>query len=395
MPRPRRRLFATTDRAETTFVGNLLRQETVGGAAVLAAAAFAVLWANSPFADAYESLRTLQLGPLDVQHWAADGALALFFFLAGLELKRELLVGSLRRPADALVPIVSALAGVAVPAIVYTVVNLAGGGPLVGWAIPAATDIAFALAVLAVVGSSLPSQLRAFLLTLAVVDDLVVIAIIAVFYTSTVQLLPLLGAVALLGCYVALQRMRIRSRLIYVPLALACWWCMHESGVHATIAGVALGLLTRVIPDPDEHRSPAERLEHRLTPYSTGLAVPLFALLTAGVPIRGGVDLLSHPVMIGVVLGLVVGKPLGVMAGAWTVTRFTRAELNDEIGWRDIFGVAVLAGVGFTVALLVSGLSFDGEQAEVAKTAVLLGSVLAALLAAALLGRRSRVHRSG
>jgi Na+:H+ antiporter, NhaA family len=395
MPRPRRRLFATTDRAETTFVGNLLRQETVGGAAVLAAAAFAVLWANSPFADAYESLRTLQLGPLDVQHWAADGALALFFFLAGLELKRELLVGSLRRPADALVPIVSALAGVAVPAIVYTVVNLAGGGPLVGWAIPAATDIAFALAVLAVVGSSLPSQLRAFLLTLAVVDDLVVIAIIAVFYTSTVQLLPLLGAVALLGCYVALQRMRIRSRLIYVPLALACWWCMHESGVHATIAGVALGLLTRVIPDPDEHGSPAERLEHRLTPYSTGLAVPLFALLTAGVPIRGGVDLLSHPVMIGVVLGLVVGKPLGVMAGAWTVTRFTRAELNDEIGWRDIFGVAVLAGVGFTVALLVSGLSFDGEQAEVAKTAVLLGSVLAALLAAALLGRRSRVHRSG
>ena len=178
---PRRPKFLPDpERGESTFVGDLLRQETTGGAIVLAAALVAVVWANSPFADAYTALRHLTIGPLDLEQWAADGALALFFFVAGLELKREMLVGSLRRPADAAVPIVAALAGVATPALVYTAVNLADDGRLRGWAIPAATDIAFALAVLAVVGAWLPTSLRAFLLTLAVVDDLVVIIVIAV-----------------------------------------------------------------------------------------------------------------------------------------------------------------------------------------------------------------------
>ena len=181
-----------------------------------------------------------------------------------------MVVGSLRRPADALVPIVAALAGVATPALVYLAVNLLDDGRPSGWAIPAATDIAFALAVLAVVGSSLPSALRAFLLTLAVVDDLVVIVIIAVFYTSTLHLLPLLAAALLLAAYAVLQRLRVTSALVYVPLVVATWWAVHESGVHATVAGVALGLLTRVRPDPDENRSPAERLEHRLTPSPRG-----------------------------------------------------------------------------------------------------------------------------
>ncbi|MEO5710319.1 MAG: Na+/H+ antiporter NhaA [Nocardioidaceae bacterium] len=385
-------LIPRPSRSESTFVGDLLRQETVGGAVVLVAAVAAVVWANSPWGDAYRSLRHLGLGPLDLEQWAADGALALFFFVAGLELKREFLVGSLRRPADAAVPIVAALAGVATPALMFTVVNLVGGGDTQGWAIPAATDIAFALAVMAVVGSSLPSSLRAFLLTLAVVDDLVVIVIIAVFYTSTLHLLPLLLAVLLLATYAVLQRRRVTSFLVYVPLAGATWWCVHESGIHATIAGVALGLLTRVLPDPDESASPAERLEHRLTPLSAGVAVPFFALLSAGVVIGGGSALLRDPVVIGVVLGLVVGKPLGVLAGAWGVTRFTRAELNEDLSWRDVFGVAVLAGVGFTVALLVAELSFPPGEAEAAKTAVLVGSVVAALLASLLLGRRSRVH---
>ena len=391
-PRRRPRFLPDADKGETTFVGDLLRQETVGGAIVLAAAIVAVLWANSPWADAYTSLRTLQVGPLDVEQWGADGALTLFFFVAGLELKREMLVGSLSRPADALVPVAAALAGVATPALVYTLVNVVGDGRTGGWAIPAATDIAFALAVLAVVGSSLPPSLRAFLLTLAVVDDLVVIVIIAVFYTSTLHLLPLLAAVGLLGCYVLLQRLRVQTFLAYVPLAVGCWWAVYQSGIHATIAGVALGLLTRVRPDQTENRSPAERLEHRLSPLSSGLAVPFFALTSAGVALHGGGALLSDPVVLGVMLGLVVGKPLGVMAGAWTVTRFTRAELNPEISWRDVFGLAVLAGVGFTVALLVSELSFGPGQAEAAKTAVLGGSVVAGLLAGAVLGRRNRVH---
>ncbi len=191
-----------------------------------------------------------------------------------------------------------------------------------------------------------------------------------------------------------MQHLRVQSTLLYLPLAITCWWFMHESGVHATIAGVALGLLTRVIPDETEKRSPAERLEHRLVPLSAGVAVPFFALLSAGVAIGGTDGFFSDPIVLGVAVGLVVGKPIGVMGGAWLVTRFTRAELNAEISWRDMFGVAVLAGVGFTVALLVADLSFEGDQAEGAKTAVLLGSVVAALLAALILGRRNRTHKA-
>lgn len=390
--RRRQKFFPDADKGESTFVGDLLRQETFGGAVVLVAAVVAVLWANSPLGDAYTSFQQLTLGPLDMEAWAADGALTIFFFVAGLELKREFLVGSLRKPVDAMVPIAAAGMGVAVPALIYLLINLEGGR-LQGWAIPAATDIAFALAVLAVVGSSLPSGLRAFLLTLAVVDDLIVIMIIAVFYTSTLDLVALGGAVALLALYAVLQHLRVTSALVYLPLAVACWWLMHESGVHATIAGVGLGLLTRVLPDEHEQRSPAERLEHRITPISAGLAVPFFALLSAGVAIQADAAFVTDPVVVGVVAGLVFGKPVGVLLGTWGVTRFTRAELNEDVTWRDVVGLAILAGVGFTVALLVAELSFGKEEAEAAKTAVLLGSLVAAVLAAVVLGRRNRVHR--
>jgi NhaA family Na+:H+ antiporter len=392
MSAERRRLLPTLTRGEDTFLGNLLRTETIGGAFVLVAAVVAVAWANSPFRESYADLRHLEIGPLDLEHWAADGALTLFFYVAGLELKREFLVGSLRRPADAMVPVVAAAAGVATPAAIYVAFNLESGD-LGGWAIPAATDIAFALAVLAVVGSALPTQLRAFLLTLAVVDDLIVIAIIAVFYTSSLDLAWLGAAAALLLLFGLLQAKRGESWLWYLPLSIATWWCVHESGIHATIAGVAMGLLTRVIPDEDEERSPAEILEHVLSPWSAGLAVPFFALMAAGVEISGGSHLVREPVVLGVVAGLVVGKPLGVLGGAWLVTRFTRAELNPELTWRDLVGVAILAGVGFTVALLVADLSFDGTEAEAAKTAVLAGSVLAATVAGAILRRRSRSAR--
>jgi Na+:H+ antiporter, NhaA family len=390
--RPRPRWFPTLDPGESSFVGQLLRSETVGGGIALVAAAIALVWANvGP--DSYHSLRGTEVGPLDLEHWAADGALAIFFFLAGLELKREFVVGSLRRPADAAIPVVAAVCGVAVPALFYVVANL-GTDNLGGWAIPSATDIAFALAVLAVVGSALPTQMRVFLLTLAVVDDLIVIAIIAVFYTDSLDFAALGVAVALFAVYAGCQRLRVRSVLVYVPIAVAGWWFLHESGVHATIAGVVLGLLTRVLPDPDEDRSPAERLEHRLSPLSSAVAVPFFALMSAGVALTGGTDLVTHPVVVGVVLGLVVGKPLGILLGAWSVARFTRAELDDELGWRDIAGLALLGGVGFTVSLLVADLSFADVRAEDAKAGVLAGSLLAGLLAVLVLGRRNRVHGS-
>jgi NhaA family Na+:H+ antiporter len=385
------RLFPDLEPGERTFLGDLFREETVGGALALLAAAVAVLWANSAWGDSYRSLIHLELGPLDVHHWAADGALTLFFFVAGLELKREFVVGSLRRLSDAVVPVMAAACGVAVPALVYLAVNLTGsGGEPGGWAIPSATDIAFALAVLAVVGSNLPASLRAFLLTMAVVDDLIVIVVIAAFYTEQLDL----GALAVAGvCFVVwavAQHFRISTPLLYLPLAVAAWWFTHESGVHATIAGVVLGLLTRVRPDPDEHYSPAENLEHRLAPLSSSLAVPFFALASAGVVIAGGSRLYADPVVIGVVLGLVLGKPLGVFGGAMLVTRFTHAELNDDLSWRDIVGVAILAGVGFTVSLLVADLSFGGGEADAAKTAVLVGSLFSALLGALVLGHRDR-----
>ena len=378
---------------ESTFVGDLLRQETVGGTLALVAAAAALAWANLS-GSSYAGLQHTVIGPLTVEHWAAEGALTLFFFVAGLELKRELLVGSLRRPADAIVPVVAAASGVAVPAVVFVTVDLlTGAGNLAGWAIPTATDIAFALAVLAVVGSALPTQLRAFLLTLAVVDDLIVIVVIAVAYTSSLSPGWLLVAVAALVGYATLQRMRVRAWPLHLLLGLLAWWAVHESGIHATVAGVALGLLTRVRPDAGEDISPAERLEHRLTPLSAGVAVPFFAFMSAGVSVSAGGALLREPLVVGVVLALLVGKPLGVLGGAWAVTRFTRARLHDAVAWRDLAGVAMLCGVGFTVSLLVSDLAFADPRRGSAKAAVLFGSVLAAVLAAAVLRRRNRRHR--
>ena len=385
------RLFPEPDQREASFLGDLFRREAVGGGIALVAAVVGIVWANSAWASSYFELRHVEVGPLDVEQWAADGALTLFFFVAGLELKRELVIGSLRRPADAAVPVAAAVCGVAVPALLYLAINANGGHPE-GWAVPAATDIAFALAVLAVVGSNLPTALRAFLLTLAVVDDLIVIVIIAVFFTDSLDFLWLAVALAAMVAWMLLQRARVSTPLIYVPLAVLAWWAVHECGVHATIAGVALGLLTRVKHDPDEETSPAEHLEHVLSPVSSALAVPFFALMSAGVVLEGGAELVSDPIVVGVVVGLVVGKPVGVFVGGWLVARFTRAELDPSIVWRDVVGVAVLAGIGFTVSLLVSDLSFEGVERDAAKTAVLIGSVISAVLGVLVLGHRDRFH---
>ena len=375
-----------------------LRNDLVGGAALLAAAVIAVVWANSPAADAYESLREFKLGPLDLQHWAADGLLAIFFFVAGLELKQELTSGSLSRPADALVPTVAELGGMLVPAGLYVAVNLvAPSGTLDGWAIPMATDIAFALGVLAVVGRSLPNSLRAFLLTLAVVDDLGAIAVIAIFFANNLDVLAMAIAIACLALYAVLQHRRVTTPFVYVPLALATWWFMHESGVHATVAGVALGLLTRVSVDPGEEESPRDRMEHMVGPWSAGLAVPLFALFAAGVTISGGSDVLTDPVVVGIAVGLLLGKTIGVLGGAWAITRLRSANLAPDLHWLDIAAVAVLAGSGFTVSLLLAELSFDGSELDRAKVAVLGASSLASLIGGLLLvirGRRYRADRS-
>ncbi len=392
-----RRVFPRVLGAERAFLADTLRAETTGGLLLLAAAVVALVWANSPWHESYEHLLHLEVGPLTLEAWAADGALTLFFYLAGLELKRELVVGSLSRISEAVVPVVAALAGMVAPALVYLSVNLAvAGGSLQGWAVPTATDIAFALAVLAIVGSSLPGALRAFLLTLAVVDDFGAILVIAAFFSDHLHVVPLLVSLGLIAVFYLLQRRRVRSPLLYVPIAIAAWWFMHESGIHATIAGVALGLVTRVKPDEGEEHSPAERLEHRLRPLSAGVAVPFFALFAAGVTIGGDVlgDLSHEPVALGIIAGLLVGKFAGVFGGAWLTARFTRAQLNSDLVWRDVAAVAVLAGIGFTVSLLIAQLAFaeDLARVDLAKAAVLAGSLLSAFIAAGLLFHRNRAY---
>ncbi|WP_406049094.1 Na+/H+ antiporter NhaA [Kribbella sp. NBC_00889] len=395
--RQKKRAFPRILGRERAFLADTLRAETTGGLLLLAAAVVALVWANSPWQDTYHQVSDAQVGPLTVEAWASDGALTLFFYLAGVELKREFVVGTLSRISEAVVPVAAALAGMVLPAIIYLAINLtAEDGRPDGWAVPTATDIAFALAVLAIVGSSLPSALRAFLLTLAVVDDFGAILVIAVFFAHGFHLLSLLASAALIAVWYVLQRRRVRTPFLYVPIAIGAWWFMYESGIHATIAGVALGLVTRVVPDPGEEHAPAERIEHRLRPWSAGVAVPLFALFAAGVTLSGNAlrEMLTDPVAIGVVAGLVLGKMIGVFGGSWVTARFTRAELNSDLSWRDVGAVSVLAGIGFTVALLIAGLAFadDIAQVERAKAAVLVASLLSAVIAAALLFRRNRAY---
>ena len=409
----RPRLLRRSSWAEAQRVAALLRTETVGGALLLAAALAALVWSNSPWRDGYAALRDTVVGPaglhLDLRlgQWAEDGLLALLFMLAGMELKREFLVGDLRRPARAALPVVAALCGVALPALVYagTVILLGAPDALRGWAIPTATDIAFALAVLAVIGTHLPAALRSFLLTLAIVDDLVAITIIAIFYTGELDLAMLaLSAVPLAG-FAALVQRRMAQWWALLPLAVATWGLVHASGVHATVAGVLLALTVPVRPRArvprasthDAGTDVAERFEHRLRPLSAGFAVPAFAFFAAGVTVVGGgfATAMADAAALGVVAGLVAGKFVGILGGTWAFARFTRAELDEDLAWSDVTGLALLAGIGFTVSLLVGELAFGAgtERDEHVKLAVLVGSLLAALAASVVLRTRNRVYR--
>jgi NhaA family Na+:H+ antiporter len=400
--RVRRAFLERLPIAERTEILSALRDETTGGFVLLVATAAALLWANLG-TDSYFAVAETTIGPaslhldLSVATWAADALLVVFFLVAGLELKREIVVGELSDRATAILPAVAAVCGMAVPALVYVAVNIAMDGELTGWAVPTATDIAFALAVLAVIGSRMPTSLRAFLLTLAVVDDLLAITIIAVFFTPNLSILPLVGAVALLCLYAVLQRLRVGGWWIYLPIFLAAWVLTHESGVHATVIGVAFGLATRARVGEGEDESPAEWLEHHLRPFSAAVCVPLFALFAAGVVVSPDTmqAMLTDPVALGIVFGLLVGKGVGIAGGAYVAARFTRAELAEDLSWSDVVGVAVLAGIGFTVSLLISELAFDSDPATLAlaKAAVLTGSLLSALVAALILARRNAVYR--
>jgi Na+:H+ antiporter, NhaA family len=352
--------------------------------------------------------------------------MTIFFFVVSLEIKREFIFGELRDRRTAALPIVAAIGGMVVPALVYTLFN-AGTEASRGWGIPMATDIAFAVAVVLAAGPRVPAAARLFLLTLAIVDDLGAITVIAVFYTDDVSLAWLAGAVGVLFLVWVLRESRVRAVLVYVVLGLICWFMLHESGVHSTIAGVALGFLTPVwsllapqkypevarglvdeidartgdgILTNDEHelndgtlreigrlsretQAPLDRLEYRLVPWSSFLVIPLFAFANGGVPLPDVPvgDWLADPVVLGVALGLVLGKTIGVFGAAWLAVRTGWARMPEAMTNVHLLGVAMAAGVGFTVALFVANLAFAaGPMAEMAKLGILLGSVLAAVL---------------
>lgn len=380
-----------------------LRTETTGGIILLAATAVALLWANSALGDVYRAVRDFELGPealhlhLSIGDWAKDGLLALFFFVVGLELKRELVVGELSDIKAATLPIFAAIGGMLAPAGIALAIGWGEPGIEQAWAIPVATDIAFALGVLALTGSNLPGAARVFLLSLAVVDDLGAIIVIAVLFTATFNLLAAGIAVAALALYAYLQHKRVRAWWLYVPLAAVVWIAVHSSGIHATIAGVALGLLTRVRADPGEREAPALRLEHRLQPWSAAVAVPVFALFAAGISISADSlgSVFSNPIPLAVLVGLLAGKVVGILGASLLAVRTGLARLPGTLSWLDLGALSMLGAVGFTVSLLIAELALEGDLTELAKAAVLLASAIASLSAAVLLLRRSKVHARG
>jgi NhaA family Na+:H+ antiporter len=390
---------------------------------LLGATVLALLWANSPWNGSYERLwetvMTVSVGQWhlteDLRHWVNDGLMAIFFFVAGVEIKRELVDGDLRDPRAAALPVLAALGGMVVPAILFTVVNVGGAGSH-GWGVPMATDIAFAVGMVVLLGKRVPPGLKLFLLTLAIADDIGAIVVIAVFYAQSVDFLALGVAALAFGAVVALRRLGVLSLAPYAIVAVVAWLAMFESGVHATIAGVVLGLLTPARPyapaslatewaadlDDEPSRaelatmetmarhavSPAERLQHLLHPLASYAIIPIFALANAGIEISSGMldgDGATR-VALGVVLGLVVGKTVGITLASWLAVRLGLGVLPAGATWRHLVGVAALGGVGFTVALFVSGLAFDDPAlGDAAKLGILAGSVLAAVVGSVLL----------
>ena len=415
-----------------------LHTEVAGGVFLLLAAMAALAWANSPAHGSYEALwerpLTVSLGPFaiaeDLRAWVNDLLMALFFFVVGLEIKRELVLGDLREVRAAALPLVAAVGGMVAPALLYAVLNQTGPGSP-GWGIPMATDIAFAVGILALVGSRAPAALKVFLLTLAVADDLGAIAVIAIFYSRGVSAAWLGVAAVTIGLVALLARVGVRRYVWYVLLAGVLWLAVFESGVHATIAGVILGFLTPARPlhppedvsglaerhleelqlrspdgvaDEDEQAtlqevarlasegvSPLARLQAALHPWTAFLVLPLFALANAGVRVVDS-DLgavLSDPVTAGIILGLVVGKPLGIVTASLVMVKLGLGRLPEGVGWVEMVGVGLLAGVGFTVAIFIAGLAFeDAVLTSSAKLGILLASTVAGILGAGCLALR-------
>lgn len=365
---------------------DLLRSEARAGFLTIAVAIIATMWLNSSLGENYDGFihTIITIGPvaMDVHHWAADFLLAFFFFVVGIELRHELTSGALNSPRAALIPIAGAVGGIALPAAIFLAFNW-GSPTVTGWAIPAATDIAFALAVLAIIAPKAPPALRAFLLTLAVVDDLGAIVIIAVAYTPQVNLLSLVIGGCVIVLFWVLQRRARTHPLLLAALGLVAWFFVYESGVHATIAGVALGLV--LSPRSTTGSSVAHRAMKFFHPFSSYVAVPLFVLVSAAVPLAVFTpDVVASPVFLGILIGLLVGKPLGIVGFVWLAERFLGGQRDRSMSWRNVVLVGTVASIGFTVALLINDLAFDVSDANpIGVAAIAVSAVLGAIVAAA------------
>lgn len=381
---------------------NGLRSETFAGVVLIIGAVLALVWANSPIRESYFTLSETHIGPealhinLSLNHWASDGLLAIFFFVVGVELKYEFVAGSLRDIRQALVPVLAAVCGMIGPILVYCVVQLiTGSGIFDGWAIPVATDIAFALGVLGVFGKGLPPAVRTFLMTLAVVDDLLGIIVIAIFFSSGINFLYLLFALVTIAIFGFFVQKRIIKWWLLWPLGILAWYFMHGSGVHATIAGVALGMTVPALMRNSEHEPLTEFFSDKLSFWSSGVILPIFAFFAAGVNIvdSGGIgQMLADPVAMGIYFGLPFGKMLGIFGGVFIMIKVLRLRLGESVYLPDIFAVSLVAGIGFTVSLLIATLSFpaaDPHEAH-ARVAVILGSLIAAALGGIALRLRAK-----
>lgn len=370
---------------------SFLQSEAAGGIVLMVAAALGLMVANSPLAADYFETLHLKVGPLSLQHWINDGLMAVFFLLVGLEIKREMLDGQLSTWSRRALPGFAALGGMVVPALIYLAFNRGSPETLRGWATPAATDIAFALGVLALLGRRVPISLKIFVTALAILDDLGAVLIIAIFYTAQLSLIWLAAAAAVLAALALLNRMRVMALWPYLFLGAVLWACVLQSGVHATLAGVALALtipLTKSPARPDDEHSPLHRLEHALQPGVAFCIVPIFGFANAGVSLSGlGLEALLAPVTLGVAAGLFFGKQIGVFLASWLTIRLDLADCPEDASMLQVYGVSLLCGIGFTMSLFIGLLAFPDSallQSEV-KLGVLVGSGLSAAAGALVL----------
>ena len=371
-------------------IRNFLSQESAGGILLLIAVALAMLLANSPLSGLYQGFLATEMqmrfGSLDIDKplllWINDGLMALFFLLIGLEVKRELLEGALSSVAKASLPTFAAIGGMVFPAGIYLLFNYADPITQVGWAIPAATDIAFALGIMALLGSRVPVALKVFLLALAIIDDLGVIVIIAIFYSTDLSMLSLIVASIAVAGLIGLNRKGVTALTPYGILGMVLWVAVLKSGVHATLAGVIIAFCIPL--RAKDGSSPSEHLEHSLHPWSTFLILPVFAFANAGVPLGNmSIDSLLSPVPVGIALGLLLGKALGVLFFSYLAVKLKLAELPEGMGWRHIAPVAAMCGIGFTMSMFISSLAFEHEgmaYADLARLGILVGSLVAAVV---------------